>query len=866
MYLRNIKVFFPFLLLLLSLAASAQQVQYGYVKTRGKIGSDGQLIHGRGVPGVVIIVEGDSVVSDREGKFSFNVPKGSFFLSGIIKPEYSLLDNRIIRTKQNYSPSPLVILVEENSVITQEHVRISKLLRDNLQQELHRKAEELTKLLKEQKVTGYQYQNRLRALYAENTNYEKQVNEIIDSYLSINPGSMDDDDALFIRSVDAGDFQGANGISLQKRSVKIESARLRELLGSDIYGSLSILGAQVKDYVDLTHKADAYCQENKLDSALICMSERIELFKEDYYAYLDKACLLRDKFPNRGDEATSLYERAISYAKDNRSKAFVNTEYGTHLQILGDFEMAIERYSKALYYNDSTDPVTTSNLYSKMGMAYNSMRQYDMALECYQKAIASIDSTQIDYLLRGAALYNNIGVTYENQGKFGRALDSHYKALDIRQSVYANYPTHPDLGMSYSNIASVYDNIEAWEQAIKYYKKAIELYESNKGSADLALAYNNLATTYYNADSLLLAFRFSAQAFAEIQNFYSDDPKFTSFIQDNLNEIDAEIQRRIDTWNNNQVKEYAKENRRAALLFADTYQQEKYFRSALTCYERLYLLDPNVYRVDFADAQFELGLCLGARGREDDDICEKYLKSAEQIYKESPEPYRSRLATVQEHLAIFYMGHQNYEESSTYINLSTLNYEKLYDEQPDKYRQILANKYADSVVLYAMIGDMSQSDRCLDDALKLYEELYELQPNDDNHSVVKRLQSQKVGRLLKFDYFDEAMVLAERMLAMDESDENPKSIVASTYHLIAYEYANKIDFTVAHQYIDKAIALLPDNANFYDSKGEIFLLQGRNDEALEMWRKVLELKPNFLDDYPDGTELSYGLKKLGLIE
>lgn len=39
-----------------------------------------------------------------------------------------------------------------------------------------------------------------------------------------------------------------------------------------------------------------------------------------------------------------------------------------------------------------------------------------------------------------------------------------------------------------------------------------------------------------------------------------------------------------------------------------------------------------------------------------------------------------------------------------------------------------------------------------------------------------------------------------------------------------------------------------------------------DDEALAMWKKVLELNPNFLDNYPDGTNLSDGLKKLGLIE
>lgn len=43
-------------------------------------------------------------------------------------------------------------------------------------------------------------------------------------------------------------------------------------------------------------------------------------------------------------------------------------------------------------------------------------------------------------------------------------------------------------------------------------------------------------------------------------------------------------------------------------------------------------------------------------------------------------------------------------------------------------------------------------------------------------------------------------------------------------------------------------------------------MQGKNDEALEMWLKVLELNPNFLINYADGTNLSNGLKKLGLIE
>lgn len=83
---------------------------------------------------------------------------------------------------------------------------------------------------------------------------------------------------------------------------------------------------------------------------------------------------------------------------------------------------------------------------------------------------------------------------------------------------------------------------------------------------------------------------------------------------------------------------------------------------------------------------------------------------------------------------------------------------------------------------------------------------------------------------------------------------------------MAYEQANAGDYEGAHTYINTAIEQDPNDANLYDSKGEILLMQGKNNEAVEMWKKVLELNPDFLKDYPDGTNLSNGLKKMGLIE
>ena len=66
--------------------------------------------------------------------------------------------------------------------------------------------------------------------------------------------------------------------------------------------------------------------------------------------------------------------------------------------------------------------------------------------------------------------------------------------------------------------------------------------------------------------------------------------------------------------------------------------------------------------------------------------------------------------------------------------------------------------------------------------------------------------------------------------------------------------------------IDRAIALMPEEANFYDSKGEILLMKGDEQEAVKMWQKVLELDPDFLKKYDGGTDFYKQLKEKGLLD
>lgn len=101
------------------------------------------------------------------------------------------------------------------------------------------------------------------------------------------------------------------------------------------------------------------------------------------------------------------------------------------------------------------------------------------------------------------------------------------------------------------------------------------------------------------------------------------------------------------------------------------------------------------------------------------------------------------------------------------------------------------------------------------------------------------------------------------------SDGAMKKKNAECYNLLAYIYASKKNYSLALDNINKAIEVTSNNiykANYYDSKGEIYLMMGKTEEAIQMWKKVIELNPKFLEDYPQGTELYNQLKKNGIIK
>ena len=90
--------------------------------------------------------------------------------------------------------------------------------------------------------------------------------------------------------------------------------------------------------------------------------------------------------------------------------------------------------------------------------------------------------------------------------------------------------------------------------------------------------------------------------------------------------------------------------------------------------------------------------------------------------------------------------------------------------------------------------------------------------------------------------------------------------VAKSLNSLAYLYTKQKNFHKAIDTIDEAIACMPKDAEYYDSKGEILLMNGDEQGALAMWHKVIELDPDFLSKHDGETELHRQLKERGLID
>lgn len=132
------------------------------------------------------------------------------------------------------------------------------------------------------------------------------------------------------------------------------------------------------------------------------------------------------------------------------------------------------------------------------GIAFTIQSDYHKAIDNFENACemyASVDDSN-----GISTSYNALGIANYYQGNLETSIYWYKKSIEIDRKLNSD-----DVKSSYLNIGSTYGELGAYDDAIKYYKKALYMNVVKKDSSGISGCYNNIGTLYSEQGNFPLA-------------------------------------------------------------------------------------------------------------------------------------------------------------------------------------------------------------------------------------------------------------------------------------------------------------------------------------------------------------------------
>lgn len=551
--------------------------------------------------------------------------------------------------------------------------------------------------------------------------------------------------------------------------------------------------------------------------------------------------------------ANELQEQQLAYEKERDDIA--NDLYNKHTIAISrfDFNTALEM----LKLRADLDTTNVQNVWQCAELCHKQKRFTD-AEKYYLIAVRKAISIEDSYT--SGRILNNIGLMCYTLGDYVKSklylLYSSKFRMDLANQDKAYFP---ELGESMLNLAALYMKIHDYTEAEKellllldYYNELIVnqpgMYERN-----IANALNNLGLLYDELRDYPKSQTYFLRALEYYNDLYTHD-------SDEFRESLAMIYLNLGL-------NYQHLN--------DLNASKSYYFHALDFYEQLFHQNPDAYRGNLAQVQNNIGALY--KSLRDFENSEKYYKLAielrEQLFMQYPDAYRADLAMTQYNIGNLYKDCGKYVQSEIFYKSSLEKFEFLVANGEEVHRWNQTSAQINFGDLYLLLKDFSNAIKYHESGWKNLELLLKHDPKSYRSDAVILLVKlcSSFAAIKDYDNYTKYLCLAlENFDSLFKEKPETFSVfkdvfIATNYAMVTMLVSSK-KFKDAMMIIDKTLSRSPSETDFYDLKGSVFLILNKNDEALAMWKKVLELNPKFLDAYPEGTVLSNGLKKLGLIE
>lgn len=834
----NIKKFSSILFCLFPLLTMAQVIQPCIVKQYNKNETKTPL------SGVQVEVRGAGTeVSDAHGNLTLTFttlkPGDRVTLRSITKNGYEVFNTSAVEQwtlSRNNTPF-LIVLVRSDYMI-----QLKNSLKQNSLENYKLKLDQTKKELKKERDAG-----KLR-----DEDYRKQIDALEDQY----------DKAL--QNLDNYIDRFAH---IDLSEVNKEEQRILELVQKghineavEVYESLRISDKLLKERNDL----------KKIDTAAKKLEEKRKQ-KQDNIDALNEALnreittlMLAGGQENFDKIGNMLKEQALAdttnvvmveeyalYALSQKNYQDAERFYQIMLIQLSDAQNEEELLAKADAYND-------------LAYMFSCQHRYDQAEKYYNEAL--LIKTQlclqdtVSYLVSLARTQHDLGLYYLESDQTNKAIPILLSALEKFNQLNSDEYCFETAACCLS-LGVLYNHTHEYQKSEFYLTKALE------NSKVSFLKDSTNASVRHNLAQI-------QRALGELYERTHNYSQAENMLNQSLNHRRALFLRNPDAYRNS----YAEGLREMGKLYekmGDDDKAEHYYLEALDQCRLLFEQDSIVYCNALSKTLNWLAVSYLNSGnyfKAEKAILEELKLDSILFYKDSVN-YRNFWAVSLITAGELYVNLKEFPKAEQFLVEGLYHMTILYQQNPQLYWTEFVRVQNTIGSLYFDLGDYHTASKYFSVALDYYLIRFNQAPEAFREEVAKLQYNQGVIYDLFNDYEASQQYYAESLENFSILAEQMPQVyfpyVLDLYNRFAYLYARNGNFYKAIESIDKAIQILPSDPNFYDSKGEILLMQGDVNGALEMWKKVLELDADFekhMEEIGSASELYRQLKERGLAQ
>lgn len=613
-----------FLFCACAMTASMAQTQAGYVKTKGRMGSNGQVIPGTPIAGATVRIKNrNAVVSQANGKFSFPVSGKTFFVLGVKKQGYVLTDPEVATRQYVFSANPLTLVLETPERLTADKLENERKIRRTLQRQLQAREDEIEKLKDENRITTTQYQEALRQLYDAQQSNERLISDMAERYSQID---FDQQDEFNLRVSDCilnGRLTEADSLLRSKGDINVRIDELNKHHEANVQMRSSLEQSEAmekknRDDIaqDCYHFFEKFFMEHQNDSAAHYIELRADLDKANPNWQFDAGCFFQKRgWQQRADEFYSValqsareqakanpqaYEPLLAFTLNN--VALLHAEQGRSDQVIDLFQEALTIYKRLAKENPQVYDAYVASVQNNLALLYSSSKEtFEKSELLFTKALDTYLNLAKEeahaFMPRVAAVMNNLGLLYNTNRYFQESEKMHNDALEIYRKLAANDPQayQADVAATLNNLASLYHRNGVngqecetlLEEAVRIYRPLADQDMALYGPK-LAVSLSNLAIQYHNHHHSDKGYQINEEELAVYNSLAQNAPDIY-LLQLALKAYDLGV-----------------------LCFqSDRIEQSsRFFQQALDAYRGLATKDPETYQPDVAKVMRNLAAVL----------------------------------------------------------------------------------------------------------------------------------------------------------------------------------------------------------------------------------------------------------------